>query len=212
MINAKTALRILASVLVAVGLGFGVSLVILFLLPQVLVCLGFPASSWTMDGVLSAVLAGTAIFSAGFLASQELSESAKSRHIDIADKLFNELNLQENIKARKWVYKSMPADPKIWQANPTPEGAEAIKCVLNSLDRVSFLTQEGWIPDEVIMPWMHPMIAKSWEKLEPYVRYEREQRKEPYFYFYAEQVAKRCRNWRINHGYNEPTHWIDRGM
>ncbi|MBM3129757.1 MAG: DUF4760 domain-containing protein [Chloroflexi bacterium] len=200
-------------------LGFLAWMVLILVLWLVLRAFNFATSFWTMAGALSSALTGASIAVAGFVAYRELSEAEndrreaeKSRHIDIADRLFNELNLQENIKARKWVYKSMPADPKIWQANPTPEGAEAIKRVLNSLDRVSFLTQEGWISDDVVMPWMHPMIAKSWEKLGTYVRYEREQRKEPYFYFYAEQVANRCRNWRIKHGYDEPTHWIDKGI
>ena len=71
-----------------------------------------------------------------------------------------------------------------------------MKRVLNSLDRVAFLTQSGWIPDDLIMPWMHPMIAKSWEKLEPYVLYERERRDEPYYYEHAGQLAERCEKWR----------------
>lgn len=78
----------------------------------------------------------------------------------------------------------------------TDEDRQAMKSVLNSLDRVAFLTQSNWIPDEVIMPWMHPMITKSWSKLEPYVEYERKHRNEPYYYKYAGELAYRCNAWR----------------
>ncbi len=170
------------------------------------------ASFWTVVGALSQALTGATIAVGGFVAYRELSEAEKSRHIDIADKLFNELNSTENIKARKWVYKQMPCDPQQWLANPNEEGEEAIKRVLNSLDRVSFLTQEGWISDDVVMPWMHPMIAKSWEKLEAYVKLELTRRQEPNFYFYAEKVAERCRQWRIKNKLDKPTNWIDKAI
>ncbi len=173
---------------------------------------GSTASFWTLVSALSTALTGASIAVGGFVAYRELSEAEKSRHIDIADRLFDELNSKENIEARKWVYMKMPDDPKQWLANPTDEGNEAIKRVLNSLDQVSFLTQPGWIPDDTIMPWMHPMIAKSWEKLESYIKHERERRQEPYFYLYAEQVAERCRAWRIKNGLDKPTHWIDKAM
>ncbi len=94
----------------------------------------------------------------------------------------------------------------------TDEDREAMKRVLNSLDRVAFLTHSGWIPDEVIMPWMHPMIAKSWEKLEPYVKYERERRNEPYYYRYAGELAERCRIWRLKNLENPTIKWIENAI
>ena len=87
-----------------------------------------------------------------------------------------------------------------------------MKKVLNSLDRVSFLTQAGWIPDELVMPWMHPMIAKSWEKLEPYVLYERDRRHEPYYYQTAEKLAERCKQWRKKHSIDTVTKWVDKAL
>jgi len=40
------------------------------------------------------------------------------------------------------------------------------------------------------------MIAKSWEKLEPYVIFQRNQRGEPYYYEHASELAERCFAWR----------------
>jgi len=117
--------------------------------------------------------------------------------MDIADRLFGELNSPENIEARRHVFQNLkekPAEEEIEKL--MVENQDAMKKVLNSLDRVAFLTQKNWIPDSLIMPWMHPMIAKSWEKLEAYVLYERERRDEPYYYVHAERLAKRCERWR----------------
>jgi uncharacterized NAD(P)/FAD-binding protein YdhS len=71
------------------------------------------------------------------------------------------------------------------------------------------MTQSGWIPEDFIMPWMHPMIAKSWEKLAPYVRLERERRREPYYYEHAERLAQRCHKWRQKNLTEVDIKWVD---
>ena len=110
--------------------------------------------------------------------------------------------------ARRWVFQNLPADPQEGIRSLTPEGQEAVKQVLNSLDRVAFLTQAGWIPEDLIMPWMHPMIAKSWDKLEPYVEYEKQRRNEPYYYAHANELAVRCRAWREKHLEDAQVKWV----
>ena len=85
----------------------------------------------------------------------------------------------------------------------------AAKTVLNSLDRVAFLTQAGWLPDETVMPWMHPMIHKSWKVLEAHVLAERESRNEPYYYEHAEDIAKRCQAWREKHNIPDEVIYVE---
>jgi hypothetical protein len=146
---------------------------------------------------ISTTVAAAAVFGAGYIAYQEIKEISISRHIDVADRLFNELNSEKSIKARRRIFGLKEKNsPEEMLKSLSDEDRDAIKTVLNSLDRVAFLTQPSWIPDELIMPWMHPMIDKSWNKLELYVLNERERRKEPYFYEHAEEIAKRCRCWR----------------
>jgi uncharacterized protein DUF4760 len=187
---------------------FIVWMVILLLLWLALRTLGYSTSFWVMVGALSAALPSAAVVGAGFLAMRELSEVATSRHMDVADRLFQELNSPENIEARRWVFTQLPADPEQGMKTITPAGQAAVKQVLNSLDHVAFLTQAGWIPDEVIMPWMHPMIFKTWEKLEPYVKYERQRRNEPYYYAYAGRLAERCKAWRERNLADTNATWI----
>jgi hypothetical protein len=163
---------------------------------------------------LSTTVAAAAVFGAAFIAYQELSEIANTRYMDIADRLFGELNSPENIDARRRIFLNLEADPAVGLKNLGREDREAMKKVLNSLDRVAFLTQSGWIPDELVMPWMHPMIAKSWEKLEPYVLYERKRRNEPYYYEHAGRLAERCKYWRAeNLGTDDRnTRWVDNAL
>ena len=167
----------------------------------------------TIEAVSTAVGAA-AVFGAGYIAYQELSEAANTRYMDIADRLFGELNSPENVAARRRIFQNLEEEPEVGLRNLSQEDQEAMKKVLNSLDRVSFLTQSGWIPDELVMPWMHPMIAKSWEKLEPYVLYERKRRNEPYYYEHAGRLAERCKQWREkNLMENERnTKWIDNAL
>jgi hypothetical protein len=132
--------------------------------------------------------------------------------MDIADRLFGELNSQENIEARRRIFQNLHEDPEEGIKKMAPEDRDAVKKVLNSLDRDAFLTQSGWMPDDLVMPWMHPMIAKSWEKLEPYVLYERKRRNEPYYYQHAGEIAEKCRQWLIKNLGEANTKWIDNAL
>ncbi|MFL7868779.1 MAG: DUF4760 domain-containing protein [Anaerolineales bacterium] len=183
-----------------IGVFFIVTLVVfliwifsIFFISRIFDLLALSDNLYVAIEALSTALAVATVFGAGYFAIQELSESSKTRYMEIADKLFNELNSEENIKARKTVYQLSPFNPDI---SLSPHQRESIKKVLNSLDRVAFLTQKGWIPDEIIMPWLHPMIAKSWDKLEPYVNYQRNLRGESYYYEHASELAQRCFAWR----------------
>jgi len=174
--------------------------------------MGTTTNFWAMIEALSTAVAAAAVLSAGFVAYRELSEAASSRHMEVADRLFEELNSPVNIEARRWVFKNLHDNPEEGIGTLTEEGRAAVKQVLNSLDHVAFLTQAGWIPDEIIMPWMHPMIAKSWEKLEPYVNYERLRRKEPYYYKYVGKLAERCRVWRVKNLLEVQVTWIEHAL
>ena len=163
---------------------------------------------------LSTAVTAAAWFGAAYIAYQELSEIANTRHMDVADRLFHEMNSLDNIEARRRIFQNLNPNPKVGLRRMKKKDQEAIKRVLNSLDRVAFLTRKGWIPDDLIMPWMHPMIAKSWEKLEPYVLYERERREEAYYYEHAEELADRCNEWRNNNltEAERRNKWVDNAL
>lgn len=204
--------RTLVTVIGLTAAGFVGWLLLLSILWLLLTQSGFNVDYWAMTESLSTAVAAAAVLGAGYIAYRELSEISSSRHMEVADRLFQELNSQENIDARRWVYQNLPDDPQVGTASLLPDGQAAIKKVLNSLDRVAFLTQAGWIPEEIIMPWMHPMIAKSWEKLEPYVQFEIQRRNEPYYYQQARQLAERCRIWRKENLAEVEVKWVEQAL
>ncbi len=203
---------ILVAVITITVVGFFLWLVILYVFWQILHSASINVSYLTMAEALSTALAANAVFGAGYVAYRELSEISSSRHIEVADKLFNELNSPENVESRRWIFQNLTDDPKADLENLTGEGQKHIKQVLNSLDRVAFLTQSGWIPDDIVMPWMHPMIYKAWQKLKPYVEYERKRRNEPYYYQYAGDLAKRCEAWRASRNIDPKTVWLEKSL
>jgi hypothetical protein len=204
--NLSTLLLIFA--LTALGtLGWLVGLFIFWLLLRVF---GGAPDFFSLTESFSTAVTAAAVLSAGFIAYRELNEGSYSRYIEVADRLFEELNSEENINARRWIYQHLPDDPQTGLKTIGEEGRTIIKKVLNSLDRVAFLTQKNWIPEKMIMPWMSPMVIKTWIKLEPYVNYESKRRSEPEYYRLARDLAGRCQTWqKKNNPESLSVHWLD---
>jgi hypothetical protein len=208
--NANWSGRLSLVVVVALtGAGFLIWLAALLLVWLLLRTAGISTDFWVMTEALSTAMAVAMVVGGGFLAYRELTEVASSRHMEVADRPFLELNSPESIDARRWIFQNLPDDPREVIPSLTPQGQAAVKLVLNSLDRVAFLTQAGWIPEETIMPWMNPMIVKSWAKLEPYVDHESRRRNEPDYYEHARELAERCRAWRSKHLADAQITWLD---
>ena len=91
---------------------FLLGLLLLLLLWSLLGVFGVDTDFWAMTEALATAFAAAAVIGAGFIAYRELSEVSSSRHLEVADRLFNELNSPENIEARRWVYTNLPEDPE----------------------------------------------------------------------------------------------------
>ena len=170
--------------------------------------LGEPPDLWTMVEAFSSILGAATVISAGLIAVWQLKEASSSRHLAVVDRLFDEMNSKENVEARRWVYQELPDDPTQGIQGLTEEGRDKVKTVLNTLDRVAFLTQQGWVPDEMTMPWLNLMVLKAWQKLGPYVDYESERRGEKDYYNAVRALAERCQCWRARHFPGEEITWM----
>jgi hypothetical protein len=199
--------RTLTVVALAAG-GFVLWISVLLALWPILHAAGVATDFWPMAQTLTSTITMVCIVAGSVVAFHQLNEAASNRHLAVADRLFEELNFPENIEARRWIFHNLPDDPEEGSRSLTPEGQAAIKRVLNSLDHIAFLTQTGWIPEEMIMPWMNPMIVKAWAKLERYVEYESRKRGEPDYYQHARQLAESCQAWRKRNVPNTEITWI----
>lgn len=187
---------------------FVAGLILVFFLWLGLTALGFSPNPWAMLEAVATAGAASLVLGGAFVAYRELAEVTNSRYLEVADRLFAELNSPANIEARRWVYQHLPDDPAEAVGTLTDEDQAAIKRVLNSLDRVSFLTQPGWIPEDMVMPWMAIMVTKAWTRLKPYVEYERQRRQEPDYYRYAQNISERCLAWRQKHEPDARIVWV----
>ena len=200
---------ILVLILASTAIGFVFWLFLLVLVWAGLRGAGIATDFWAMTEALSTAVTAAAILGAGIIAYRELTELDTSRHLEVADRLFSELNSPESIESRRWIFQNLPVDPKEGIQALEQDGQMHVKRVMNSLDRVAFLTQANWIPEKMVMPWMNPMIVKAWAKLEPYVDYERERRHEPDYYQHARDLAERCRAWRKENLPDAGITWVD---
>ena len=189
------------------AIGFSCWLVGLFWLWVVLGSVGISVDYWAMTEALSAAVTAAALIGGGFVAYRQLAEGASTRYMEVADRLFGELNSPENIESRRWIFQELPNDPEEGLRRLTPEGRAHVKRTLNSMDRAAFLTQSGWIPEAMIMPWMNPMIVKAWIKLKPYVERERDLRGEPDYYEHASELGERCIVWRAENLKQSEIRW-----
>ena len=192
--------------------GFVFGMIALCVLWAILSLLGFSPSFWAMTEAIATAVTAAAVLGGAILAYRELSELSTTRHIEVADRLFDELNDPASVEARRRVFQRLPPDPESGIALLEDADRAAIKQVLNSLDRVAFLTQAGWIPEEMVMPWISPMILKSWIKLKPWVDYEVDRRHEPEYYRQVRALAERCLAWRKAHGMSTEVNWIENAL
>ena len=93
------------------AIAFLAGLMILFMLWSILRVIGIDTSYWAMVEAIATAIAASAVLGTVFVAYRELSELYNSRYIDVANKLFDELNSLENIEARRWVFQKLPKDP-----------------------------------------------------------------------------------------------------
>jgi hypothetical protein len=196
---------VLAISLAALGVWIGVLLVAWALNAR-----GAETDLWAFIESLSTAFSAVILIGAGMFAIRELDEATAARLLDVADRLFDDLNSEESIHARRWVYQQLPDNPQDGLVSLTEDGQRYVKKVLNSLDRIAFMTQQGWIQEEILMPWMNPMVVKIWDKLGPYVNVEQERRNEPDYYEMARGLAMRCIAWRKERypDWEKPT-WLD---
>ena len=204
--------RTLAVVAICIALGLAIGLLMILSIWGVLRAHGATSSYWVMTEALATAVTAATVIGAGFLAYRELDEASSSRHLAVADRLFEELNALENVAARRWIFQHLPSDPVTGQTALTDQDHDTVKRVLNSLDRVAFLTQRGWIPEDMVMPWMSPMILKVWIKLEPWVDYEVDRRHEPDYYRQVRALSERCLSWREAHGMSTEVVWVDNAL
>ena len=90
------------------------------------------ADFWGMLSAIATAFAASTVLGTVFVAYIQLSEVYNSRYIDVANKLFDELNSPENIEARRWVFNDLPDDPVNGIKTISEDDRDRVKKVLCS--------------------------------------------------------------------------------
>jgi hypothetical protein len=155
---------------------------------------------WAMLEALSAAAAFSVAVGGGLMVLAQLTEAVDSRNLTIFNDIFERLMADKNIEARRWIYANLPDDPERGLASLSNEGREHVKLVLNSFDHLGFLMQQDWVSaeaEDAIIRWVSPFVARTWQKLGPYVAYEIAHRpEEPDYYEAACHLADQCITYR----------------
>lgn len=109
---------------------------------------------------------------------------------------------QTDMSLDQWLEKTandLHYKPDNWEQDMAP-GHQAVKMTLNTLDYVGFIAENYVNVEGPLLEWMSPPIAKVWERLAPYVEYERNARGEPDYYKAASAIGEKCLNWRKQQG------------
>lgn len=155
---------------------------------------------WDLWGMLegfSSALAFAVVVGGGVVILFQLVEAIDNRHIDVFNRVFEKWMDEEHIEARRFIYQDLPNDPETGLNTMDDEGRAKVKRILNSVDYLGFLIDQGWVDDEGIIEWVSPIVVKVWAKLGPYIDYEINERgKESDYYASVRSLAQRCAEWR----------------
>lgn len=156
---------------------------------------------WSIVTALSQfAMAGTACYATplvllGALAAwRQLREMAKARSLEALSRVLDELSTPEMSKARRYVLTHDLPPP-----GSVPEDIhQQMHMVWVSFDKVGLMVEFELIPSQLALEMYYGSIIYSWEKLEPYIRYERETLKRRY-QDYFEKLYDRALRYKAEH-------------
>ena len=123
--------RILAVVAFCTASGLAIGLLMILSIWGVLHARGATSSYWAMTEALATAVTAATVIGAGLLAYRELDEASNSRHLAVADRLFDELNIPQNVTARCWIFQHLPPDPVAGQTELTDQDHDTVASQLD---------------------------------------------------------------------------------
>ena len=164
-----------------------------------------------------ALALGGVIFAIVEYYRNEKAEQQESTRIsyETYTSIFDRLMTPEQEAARRWVYKNIPvleeeddkeewlqkvgakvyAKPAGWTGDTAP-GELYLRSILNVFDYIGFVAEHHWEVDNDSLGWLSPPLTKVWERIKPYILYERKKRREDDYYASAEYICEKCAEWR----------------
>jgi hypothetical protein len=142
---------------------------------------------WVAVAVL--VVQTAAVLIAARFAIRQLREATRTRALDGFLAISYEIASSEAAASRKLIYTK---DFKKWSDDERHMAEEV--CV--TFDRMGVLVLHGLIPEDVALSMYFDVILRTWKRLEPFVKKERERRQMDLWMMRFERLAEKCeKHW-----------------
>lgn len=145
--------------------------------------------NWQDLAALAIIVQAVVVVGALFYARHQLSEAARSRELNATTQLLIEIGAAKVREARGYVLYQLSPIANV--SKLTKDEKEMISSVAVAYDRVGYMIFEKLLPPKALFEFHGDDIKLMWEKLEPFVRYTREQvdPKRPHYCSRFERLA-----------------------
>jgi hypothetical protein len=135
---------------------------------------------WNAVSSISTLIGTIVVSITVILAYFQLKEMTAARSLEALLRVFDELTNEEMSRARRYVLShNLPPPDQV-----SPEIYEQMHKVWVSFDNLGIMVAKKMIPEQIALEMFHDNVIQYWQKLEPYIQYERKKRKTKYQIFF----------------------------
>ena len=122
---------------------------------------------WAELGGLAASIGLFAAAFAAWAAYKQLVELVRTRKLEALSRVFDLISSVEARRARRFVMHELASPPD----SITPRERDAIEQIAVDFERIGSLVRLGLVPQAELLAHHAPVIARTWQRLEPYLEY-----------------------------------------
>jgi hypothetical protein len=147
----------------------------------------------TTVGIINSLASLAAALGLFFVAWQT-REATKARKLEAFVEISRDLGSDESRELREFIYNELPQNPTEFSKDTLAK----VESLCASFERTSLLVNSGLADKELLLRMYGEAIAKSWDKLSPYIESARPGCSEQYMVEF-ETLAKDARKYQGKH-------------
>jgi len=148
--------------------------------------------SWTVIASIAAIIQAVVVIIAVIIALIQLNQGTRARSLDAFLAISQDLRNENIVEARRWIFTKLKNTRNLTNRQKTK--VEAL-CVI--FDKIGVLVKHGLIPKDVAFSMYFDVVLRTWNRVESFIKEERERRKNDLWMMYFEALNKEClRYWQ----------------
>ena len=147
---------------------------------------------WEIVGGIASIVGTFGLIYTLWLLHRQLKEMSTARSLEAIARVFEYLTSEDVSRARKEVLDGdLPAPGQVSLPH-----YEAMHKVWVSFDNLGVMIKHSMIPENIALDMFHTPAIRCWQKLEPYIQYERSTRPDPRYQIFFEELYDRSLKYR----------------